>query len=79
MADRTEPEVLLELFDETHDVIHMLRHMATLYLEKAEDLEGALARALRLELVNLDMLRDIPPREFSNVIPFPMPLGGSDE
>ena len=40
MEDNNHQEqTLLELFDEVHDTIHMLRHMAGHYLEKAEELE----------------------------------------
>jgi hypothetical protein len=63
---------MLELFDEVHDAIHMLRQMSAIYVEKAEDLESTLAAALRLELVDLAEMETIP----DNVIPFPTGVGG---
>ena len=66
----TNEDVLLDLFDETHDAIHMLRHMSGDFLEKAEFLEIALARAVRLGLVDLSKMSgfDATP---DNVIEFP--------
>jgi len=69
-----EQMVLLGLFDEVHDAIHMLRHMASAYLEKAEDMESNLAKVMRLDLVDLCLMKDIPnpPHEsIDNIIDFP--------
>jgi hypothetical protein len=81
MGDRptaTDEEILLDLFDETHDAIHMLRHMSGDFLEKAEFLETTLARAVRLGLVDLGKMgREEPP---DNVLEFPLAfLGELDE
>ena len=65
-------ETMLELFDEVHDVIHMLRQMSGIYMERVEDLESTLAAALRLELVDLAEMETIP----DNVVPFPTGVGG---
>ena len=56
--------------DHTHAPIHMLRHMSGDFLEKAEFLEIALARAVRLGLVDLSKMSgfDATP---DNVIEFP--------
>ena len=52
--DESGVEVLLGLFDEVHDTIHMMRHMASAFLEKGQDLEKRLADALGCALVDLD-------------------------
>jgi len=79
-----QEQILLELFDEVHDTIHMLRHMAGHYLEKAEDLEMNLAAAVRLQLVDLGSMRDIHsasgdcPTEEMDAIVIPFPEGGDN-
>lgn len=64
-------ETLLELFDEIHDTIHMLRQMSAMYMDKAETLESSLAHALRLDLIQLSELKPLP----DNVILFPANTG----
>ena len=74
----SDEEILLDLFDETHDAIHMLRHMSGDFLEKAEFLETTLARAVRLGLVDLAKMgrEELP----DNVLEFPLAfLGELDE
>tara|TARA_B100000586_G_scaffold242799_1_gene196856 strand:+ start:697 stop:951 length:255 start_codon:yes stop_codon:yes gene_type:complete len=66
----TNEEILLDLFDETHDAIHMLRHMSGDFLEKAEFLETTLARAVRLGLVDLSKMSGVESIP-DNVIEFP--------
>jgi|TARA_B110001454_G_scaffold211006_1_gene226142 hypothetical protein len=63
-------EVLLELFDETHDTIHMLRHLSGDFLQKADFLEHALVKVIRLEMVDPSKLAGGEPLP-DNVIQFP--------
>jgi|TARA_B100001245_G_C22667702_1_gene326964 hypothetical protein len=71
--DEDQDRHLLNLFDNVHDTIHMLRMMAAHYAEKAEALESDLAGALRCNLVDLSELEVLS----DNVIPFP--VGSRDE
>lgn len=80
MEKQEQDQILLELFDEVHDTVHMLRHMAGHYLEKAEDLEMNLASAVRLQLVDLgsmDTLRNMG-SDVADVVSL-FPKGASDE
>jgi hypothetical protein len=73
MDDRPPPnveETLLELFDETHDAIHMLRHLSGDFLQKADFLEHALLNVIRLEMVAPSKLAGREPLP-DNVIEFP--------
>jgi len=74
MDHEDEQVTFLGLFDEVHDTIHMLRHMAIVYQEKAEDLEMHLARVMRLDIVDIGLMKEIPePPHGSrdNIIQFP--------
>ena len=77
MEKHEQEQILLELFDEVHDTVHILRHMAGHYLEKAEDLEMNLASAVRLQLVDLGSMRDRH-SDVADVVSL-FPKGASDE
>jgi len=71
MSNETEKQdLLLDLCDDVHDGIHMMRHMAEFLTDKADDWEGALAAVIQAGVVGTHRW-DLP----DNVVPL-FPLDG---
>jgi len=56
-------EIMLELFDNVHDLLHMIRNMADGLYEAAADVENSLLEALKC--------LDPDPPNMDNVVLFP--------